>query len=180
MNPRGRPVPPSLHQFAIHVFVSLIRSSLVQSFLTKKLALSRPMSFIFLGHPEDLDNNSPVIPLNGAAWLVRQLMKISEQKSGDICCGGIIIWLITKSHLSLVIPQDTSIAEGSVRLDLDSLERVNMIRPKVEGRYTWLHGRHHESLGTLPDPQRTQVSPTTDWSFPDHVAATAGAGSQVE
>lgn len=106
-------------------------------------------------------------------------MKINEQKSGDICCGGIIIWLITKSHLSLVIPQDTSIAEGSIRLDLDSLERVNMIRPKVEGRYTWLHGRHRESLGTLLDPQRTQVSPTTDWSFPDHVAATAGA-SQVE
>ena len=55
---------------------------------------------------------------------------------------------------------------GLDRLNFEAFRRFLFIRPRPDGRYSWLVGIRHLPYTTLPNHQLTHVNHNTNWSFP--------------
>jgi hypothetical protein len=117
--------------------------------------------FLLHGMVEYLEH----VSLDGGALIAQKLLKVAESTVGDICCGGLITWLITESRLQVVIPEEEVPVEGLDRLNIEAFTRFHFLR-KVGRRYSWLVGPHHTHHSYLPDRVRTRVNVHTDWLFP--------------
>ncbi|KAJ9544667.1 hypothetical protein OSB04_024374 [Centaurea solstitialis] len=107
---------------------------------------------------------------NGLKCILDKFSRTQESSSGEICIGGLITLIATKPPLSLTIPSEWKPVAPITSLDLLWLStKLHMIEPIPErNRFHWLidHDRHPV---TLPSPLTaiTEITPNTDWSFPN-------------
>ena len=74
--------------------------------------------------------------------------------------------MITQSSLQVAIEEEEAIVPGLDRLNIEAFRRFLFIRPRPDGRYSWLVGTQHRPYTTLPNHQLTHVDHNTNWLFP--------------
>ncbi|KAI3520194.1 hypothetical protein L1887_09464 [Cichorium endivia] len=120
-------------------------------------------------HPCTLHPTSPSDPRlhhlrpqrGGSSWQMGvKCISVMNEPSGQICIGGLITILATSPPLSLNYTSPPyARAEGSTFLDLATLGRMNLIRPRGLGIFTWFHSPDRIPFLVLPDPRIAEFNP---------------------
>ncbi|KAI3515814.1 hypothetical protein L1887_14719 [Cichorium endivia] len=101
----------------------------------------------------------PPIP-DFASFFLQKCISVMNEPSGQICIGGLITILATSPPLSLIYTSPPyARAEGSTFLDLATLGRMNLIRPRGLGIFTWFHSPDRIPFLVLPDPRIAEFNP---------------------